>query len=55
MNDDEKHLTEYKKYAEELLEKLKTETNKQHIYWFETRLKSVKRRILEVTNVIKNG
>ena len=37
MNDDERHLSEYKKYANELLEKLKTETDKQHKYWFESR------------------
>ena len=55
MNDDERHLSEYKKYASELLEKLKTETDKQHKYRFESRLKSVKRRIVEMTNVIKNG
>ena len=55
MNDDERHLAEYKKYANELLEKLKTETDKQHIYWFESRLKSVKRRIIAITNMIKNG
>ena len=55
MNDDERHLSEYKKYANELLEKLKTETDKQHKYWFESRLKSVKRRIIAITNVMKNG
>ena len=55
MNDDERHLAEYKKYANELLEKLKTETDKQHIYWIESRLKSVKRRIIAITNMIKNG
>jgi len=55
MNDEERHLADYKKYTEELLEKLKTETDKQHKYWFENRLKSVKRRIIEVTNVMKNG
>ena len=55
MNDDERHLSEYKKYANELLEKLKTETDKQHRYWFESRLKSVKRRIIAITNVMKNG
>ena len=55
MNDDERHLAEYKKYERELLEKIEKETLKQHKYWFESRLKSVKRRIIEVTNVIKNG
>ena len=55
MNDEERHLAEYKKYADELLEKLKTETDKQHKYWFESRLKSVKRRIIAITNVMKNG
>ena len=55
MNDEERHLAEYKKYTEELLEKLKTETDKQHKYWFENRLKSVKRRIIAITNVMKNG
>ena len=34
---------------------LKTETDKQHKYWFESRLKSVKRRIIAITNVMKNG
>ena len=55
MNDEERHLAEYKKYERELLEKIEKETLKQHKYWFESRLKSVKRRIIEVTNVIKNG
>ena len=55
MNDEERHLAEYKKYTEELLEKLKTETDKQHKYWFENRLKSVKKRIKDVSVEIKNG
>jgi len=55
MNDDERHLAEYKKYERELLEKIEKETLKQHKYWFESRLKSVKRRIIAITNVMKNG
>ena len=55
MNDDERHLVEYEKYKQELLEKIEKETNRQHKDWFENRLKSVKRRIIEISNVIKNG
>ena len=55
MNDDERHLSEYKKYEQELLEKIEKETFKQHKYWFENRLKAVKRRIITITNVMKNG
>ena len=55
MNDDERHLAEYKKYERELLEKIEKETLKQHKYLFESRLKSVKIRKIAITNVMKNG
>ena len=55
MNDDERHLAEYEKYKQELLEKIEKESDRQHKYWFENRLKSVKRRIIAITNVMKNG
>ena len=54
MNDEQKHLLEYKRYEKELEELIPKEIRKQYKYWFENRLKSVKKRIQDVSNEIKN-
>jgi len=54
MNDEQKHLLEYKRYEKELEGLIPKETRKQYKYWFENRLKSVKKRIQDVSNEIKN-
>ena len=53
--DEERHLLEYKKYERELEKLIPKETRKQYKYWFENRLKSVKKRIQDVSVEIKNG
>ncbi len=54
MNDEQKHLLEYKRYEKELEDKISTETIKQYKYWFENRLKSVRNRINAVSDEVKN-
>ena len=54
MNDEERHLLEYKRYEKELEDNLSSETVKQYRFWFENRLKSVRNRIKDVSDEIKN-
>tara|TARA_Y100001949_G_scaffold45024_1_gene37153 strand:- start:662 stop:829 length:168 start_codon:yes stop_codon:yes gene_type:complete len=55
MNDEERHLLEYENYKKRLEESIPKETDKKVKDWLENRLKSVKRRIKDVSIVIKNG
>ena len=45
MDDDQRHLEEYKIYEIELNKNIETEKNPQQLYWYENRLKSVRRLI----------
>ena len=53
--DEERHLLEYERYEIELEKLIPKETRKQYKYWFENRLKSVKKRLQDVSVEIKNG
>ena len=57
MNDDERHLDEYKSYKEVLESIMNSEffNKKDNLYksWIENRLKSVDRRIIEVENILQ--
>ena len=57
MNDDERHLDEYKSYKEVLESIMNSEffNKKDNLYkgWIENRLKSVDRRITEVENILQ--
>ena len=53
--DEEKHLLEYKKYEKLLEESIPNETKRRERDWLENRLKSVKRRIIDMGVEIKNG
>ena len=53
--DDTRRLKEYKAYEEELENKLETEKDEQQISWTKVRLKSVKRRIVDVEYEVKHN
>ena len=50
MNDEERHLLEYRKYEKELNNAIPLEVDKQIVFWLQNRLKSVERRILDLTD-----
>ena len=53
--EEERHLLEYKGYEKRLEEYIPKETDKREKDWLENRLRSVKRRIIDVSAEIKNG
>ena len=56
MNDDEKHLEEYKKHEQFLVEELNIgNISPEHKFWYENRLKSVRRLIQTLEPGEENG
>jgi len=48
--DDERHLKEYKAYAEQLKKDIEAEPLKQYKYWLENRLKATENMIRYIKN-----